>query len=154
MTLRLSRAAGSSIPVEVPGVTPDRLRDRSLAEIEQLEIFHGNSKAPLAELFRVSGDLSDGRIEFDGDLGGVHHIGHAMGAGEIRVQGDAGRHLGAEMTGGVIRVEGNAGDWVGAEMKGGFIHIAGSAGDHAGSVYPGTGRDDRGHDPHRRIGGR
>ena len=30
---------------------PDRLREKSLAEIERLEVFHGNRKLPLAELF-------------------------------------------------------------------------------------------------------
>ena len=106
MALTLTHAPGSSLPVEVEGITPDRLRDKSLAEIERLEIFHGNRRVPLAELFRVSGDPSDGRIDLEGDLGGVHQIGAGMSGGEIVVHGDAGRHLGAGMTGGTIRRRG------------------------------------------------
>ena len=114
-------------------------RNRS-TEIERIEVFHGNRRVPLAELFRVSGDPSDGRIDFEGDLAIVHHIGSGMSGGEIHVHGDAGRHVGAEMTGGTIDVDGDAGDWVGGEMNGGVIHIGGSAGDHAGAAYPGSRR--------------
>ena len=106
MPLTLQYRSGTSLPVEVEGITPDRLRGRSLAEIERLEIHHGNRKVPLAELFTVTGDPADSRIVYEGDLGGVHYIGHGMTGGEIRVMGNAGRHLGAEMTGGTIFVEG------------------------------------------------
>ncbi len=137
MALTFRYNADTSVPVEVEGITPDRLRNKSLAEIERLEILLGNRKVPLAELFSVSGNLSDGRIDYQGDLSGVHYIGYGMTGGEIRVQGNAGRHLGAEMTGGTIRVDGNAGDWAGAEMHGGFIEIQGDAGDLVGAAYRG-----------------
>ena len=100
MSLTLRYRAKTSVPVEIEGVVPDRLRDKSLAEIERLEIYHGNRKLPLAELFSVSGDPSDGRIDFEGDLAGVHYIGYGMSDGEIHVHGNAGRHVGGEMTGG------------------------------------------------------
>ena len=51
MSLTLRYHAKTSVPVEIEGVMPDRLRDKSLAEIERLEIFHGNRKLALAELF-------------------------------------------------------------------------------------------------------
>ena len=105
-----------------------RIRDKPLGEIERLEVFHGNRKLPLAEIFSVSGDPGDGRIDFEGDLAGVHFIGYGMTAGEIRVHGNAGRHVGGEMKGGLIVVEGNAGDWAGGEMHGGLIDVAGNAG--------------------------
>jgi formylmethanofuran dehydrogenase subunit C len=140
MPLSLFRSLPSTLPVGVEGITPDRLRQRTHAEIERIGVFHGNRRVALAELFRISGDPSDGRIEFGGELGGVDQIGASMGGGEIVVQGDAGRHVGAGMTGGTIRVMGDAGDWVGAEMKGGMIHIRGSAGDHAGAAYAGSRR--------------
>jgi formylmethanofuran dehydrogenase subunit C len=140
LALSLSYNAKTSVPVEVEGITPDRLRERTLAEIERLGIRHGNRLVPLAELFTHSGDPSDGRIDYEGDLGGVHFIGHGMSGGTICVTGNAGRHLGAEMTGGVIRVEGNAGDWPGAEMHGGLIRIRGNAGDLVGAAYRGSRR--------------
>src|SRR4051794_17360309 len=99
MPLTLRYRAPASVPVEVEGVTPDRLREKSLAEIERLEVFRGNRKLPLGELFAVAGDPSDARIDFEGDLAGVHFIGYAMADGEIQVHGNAGRHVGGEMTG-------------------------------------------------------
>jgi formylmethanofuran dehydrogenase subunit C len=140
MALNLSYQARTTVPVEIEGVTPDRLRDKSLAEIQQLDVYHGNRKVPLAELFTVSGDPSDGRIDLEGDLAGVHYIGYGMSAGELHVHGNAGRHLGGEMTGGCIRVEGNAGDWVGGEMHGGLIQVLGSAGHLIGAAYRGSKR--------------
>jgi len=110
----------------------------SLAEIQRFEIFHGNRKVPLAEFFDVSGDPSDARFEFEGNLAGVHWIGAQMSEGEIHIRGDAGRHVGSEMTGGVIHVHGNASDWVGGEMHGGLIHVRGNAGHLIGSAYRGS----------------
>jgi formylmethanofuran dehydrogenase subunit C len=138
MSLTLTYHARTSVPVEIEGIVPDRLRDRSLAEIEGTEVYHGNAKRALAELFAVKGDPTDGRIDFEGDLGGVHYIGYGMSAGEIHVHGHAGRHLGGAMTGGTIEVEGNAGDWVGAELHGGLIHVRGNAGDLVGANYRGS----------------
>jgi formylmethanofuran dehydrogenase subunit C len=140
MPLTLRYKEKTAVPVEVEGVIPDRLRGMSPAEIERLEIFHGNRKIPLAELFAVSGDPADGRIDFEGDLRGVHFIGFGMTGGEIRVQGNAGRHLGGQMGGGTIRVEGDAGDWVGAEMRGGLIQVSGHAGHLVGAAYRGSKR--------------
>jgi formylmethanofuran dehydrogenase subunit C len=138
MSLTLLYRRTASVPVEIEGVVPDRLCDKPLAEIERIEAFQGNRKLPLAELFAVSGDPSDGRIDFEGDLGGVHFIGYGMSAGEIVVHGNAGRHVGGEMTGGRITVRGNAGDWVGGEMHGGVIQVTGSAGHSLGAAYPGS----------------
>jgi formylmethanofuran dehydrogenase subunit C len=140
MPLTLIYNAETSVPVRLLAVTPNRLRERSLAEIERLEIMQGNRRVPLGELFGVSGDPSDGRIDLEGELSGVHEIGRGMDGGEIHVHGPAGRHVGGEMTGGTIRVEGDAGDWVGCEMKGGLLRVEGSAGHHVGGAYPGSRR--------------
>ena len=102
MALTLTHSPGSPLPVEVEGITPDRLREKSLAEIERLEVFHGNRSVPLAELFRVSGDPTDGRIDFEGDLSGVHHIGYGMTGGEIRRPRRRRPPPRAGMTGGTI----------------------------------------------------
>ena len=136
--LRLRYKADTSIPVEIEGLTPTATRTLSLAEIQRIEVFHGNRKVPLAEFFDVSGDPTDARLEFEGDLAGVHWIGAHMSEGEIHVRGNAGRHVGSEMTGGAIQVHGNASDWVGGEMKGGLIHVHGNAGNLIGSAYRGS----------------
>lgn len=140
MGLKLIYHGKTSIPVEIEGLTPDWACDKSLAEIERFEIFHGKLKLPLAEMFRVSGDPGDKSFEFEGDLSGVHWIGAQMASGEIRIAGSAGRHLGSEMTGGQIIVEGDTGGWVGVEMHGGFIHVRGNAGNLIGAAYRGSGR--------------
>jgi formylmethanofuran dehydrogenase subunit C len=138
MSLSLRYHAKTSVPVEIEGVIPDRVRTQSLAEIEKLEIQHGNERLPLAELFTVTGDPSDGRIDFEGELAGVHDIGRGMSAGAIYVHGDAGRHVGGRMTGGRIEIDGNAGDWLGGEMHGGLIKVSGNAGDSIGAAYHGS----------------
>lgn len=138
MALTLEYLGKTTVPVEIEGLTPDWAADKSLAQIEQFEIFHGNRRIPLAEMFRLSGDASDQQFDFCGDLSGVHWIGAHMAAGDIRVHGNAGRHVGSQMKGGRISVQGNAGGWVGAEMRKGLIHVQGNAGHLTGSAYRGS----------------
>lgn len=138
MALHLLYRGETPVPVEVEGLTPDWACDKSLAEIERFEIYHGNRKIPLAEMFSVSGDPSDKRLDWEGNLSGVHWIGAQMASGEIHIQGSAGRHIGSEMRGGVIHVHGDARGWVGAEMKRGLIHVHGNAGHLVGSSYRGS----------------
>jgi formylmethanofuran dehydrogenase subunit C len=140
MTLRLLLKSRSSVPVEVEGVTPDAVRDKPLAEIERLDIYHGNTTVPLAEFFDVSGDPADERMEWEGDLTGVPWVGAGMSSGRIHIAGSVGRHLGSEMSGGEIHVDGDAGDWVGGEMHGGLIHVRGQAGHLIGAAYRGSAR--------------
>lgn len=140
MPLSLQYHGHTSIPVEIEGLTPDAMREKSLAEIERFEIFHGNEKLPLADLFKISGSSADERFEFSGDLAGVHWIGAHMRRGSIHVEGNAGRHVGSEMSGGEIHVLGNAGDWVGGEMRNGLIYIRGRAGHLIGAAYRGSRR--------------
>ncbi len=140
MVLCLRYKTSSNVPLEVEGITPDRLQDKSPADIERLEIFHGNVKAALADFFDVSGDPGDGVLRWEGDLVGVHWIGAKMGSGRIHVVGNVGRHVGSEMTGGEILVEGNVSDWLGGEMRGGTIHVRGRAGHLVGAAYRGSAR--------------
>lgn len=140
MTLRLLLKSRSGIPVEVDGLTPEAVRAKPLAEIEKMPIFHGNAQVPLAEFFHVSGDAADGRMEWEGDLSGVHWIGAEMSSGWMHVAGNAGRHVGSQMSGGEIHVDGDAGDWVGGEMHGGLIHVRGRAGHLVGAAYRGSAR--------------
>jgi len=138
MPLKLVYRTQADVPVEVEGITPDRMRDKSLSDIEKLEIFHGNVKTPLGEFFSVSGDPSDGCMEWEGDLSGVHWIGAKMASGSIHLSGNGGRHIGSEMLGGEIHVDGDAGDWVGGEMRRGLIHVRGRAGHLIGAAYRGS----------------
>jgi formylmethanofuran dehydrogenase subunit C len=140
MSLTFTYTANTPIPVEIDGLTPDWARDKSLADTERFEIFHGNRKIALAEMFQVAGDPTDGEFHFEGNLAGVHWIGAHMQSGKITIHGAAGRHLGSAMRGGEIHVHGSAGDWLGAEMHGGLIHVHGSAGHLVGAAYRGSPR--------------
>ncbi len=144
MSITLTYRGETSVPVEVEGLTPGWAFDKSLTEIERFEIFHGNRKIPLAEMFSVSGDAGDKRFDFEGDLSGVHWIGAHMRTGKIYIHGPGGRHIGSEMRGGQIRVEGDAGGWVGCEMRAGLIHVQGSAGHLVGAAYRGSAQGMRG----------
>src|SRR5829696_5814346 len=123
MSITLTYLGDTTLPVEVEGLTPDWAWDKPRAQIERFEIFRGNQKLPLAEMFAVAGDAGDKRIDFEGDLSGVHWIGAHMRSGQIYIHGPAGRHVGSELRGGEIEIEGDAGGWVACEMRGGLIHI-------------------------------
>lgn len=138
MPLTLTYGGDTSVPVEIENFTPEWARDKSTADIERFEIFHGNRRIPLAEMFSVSGSANDECFEFQGNLSGVHWIGAHMTRGSIRIHGAAGRHLGSEMAGGTIEVHGDAGGWVGSEMRAGHIHVHGNAGHLVGSAYRGS----------------
>lgn len=140
MVLRLRLHTASQVPLEVEGITPDRLRNQSVAEIERLKIFHGNVPVCVGDFFEVSGDASDQSLDWEGDLSGVHWIGAHMASGTMRMHGNAGRHVGSEMTGGQIVVDGDVSDWLGAEMHGGRIHVHGRAGHLVGAAYRGSAR--------------
>ncbi len=140
MALTLRYRATTTVPVEVEGITPDRVARMSRNDVQQLPIFVGNVSVPLTELFDVSGDPSDGCMDWHGDLSGVHWVGARMQKGQIRIHGPVGRHLGSAMSGGRIDVQGDAGDWVGAELQGGSIHVHGSAGHLVGAAYRGSPR--------------
>ena len=138
MSLILTYNADTTVPVEIEGFTPAWARDRSLDEIRRFEVYHGNRRTPLGELFNIDGSAADLQFDFHGDLSGVHWIGAHMREGEILVHGSAGRHIGSEMVGGKISVEGDVGGWAGAEMHGGLIHISGSAEHLVGAAYRGS----------------
>jgi formylmethanofuran dehydrogenase subunit C len=131
------------IMVEAEAITPQVFQGKSGKEIEELTVWQGPRKHPLAEFFEVQmGDdgIEETKIVIDGDLSRVKRIGQGMKAGSIEINGSAGMHLGAEMAGGSIVVKGNAGSWAGMEMRGGTIDIQGDAEDHVGSAYRGSWR--------------
>jgi formylmethanofuran dehydrogenase subunit C len=140
MPLVLRYHGQTSIPVEVPGIVPGRVREQSLEAIRRMSIFHGNEELSLAELFDASGEAGDETIIWEGDLAGVHRLGQNMDGGRMHIAGTAGRHLGSEMTAGRIDVGGSAGDWLGGQMRGGLIHVRGDAGNLVGAAYRGDPR--------------
>jgi formylmethanofuran dehydrogenase subunit C len=137
VTLSLTLREPPAAPVRADPLRPDRLAGLSRAEIERIELWHGNRPAAVGELFAVSG-AGDEDVRFEGDLARVAGLGSGMAGGRLTVAGDAGPHVGAGMREGQIVVEGGAGDWAGAEMRGGRLVVRGSAGRRLGGAYAGA----------------
>jgi formylmethanofuran dehydrogenase subunit C len=142
VTLRLKKEL--KVPINAECISPDVFAGKSLDELAKLQLWEGNRKRLLREIFKIEGNSgktpSEVSIRLIGNLSKVQKIGAGMTDGEIKVQGNVGMHLGEKMKGGKITVEGNAGSWVGSAMKGGMITVEGSAGDYIGGAYRGSTR--------------
>lgn len=144
MPLTLIANARIDLPMEGPGITPDRLA-RLPADAASREPIHiGKETAELGDVFQVSGTSSDDTLVIEGDLPTLARVGEGMACGRLIVRGTLGLHTGARMTGGRLEVNGALGAWAGAEMGGGVITIDGNAGDFLGGAYPGSRRGMRG----------
>jgi formylmethanofuran dehydrogenase subunit C len=137
--LTLTLQASSPIPLELDGITPDRIHTLSAIEVARLSVYHGNRTEPLGTFFDVTGSPSDGNLTIRGDTRHVKGIGAGMASGRI-VASVAGTHAGAKMTGGELEIDESAGDWLGAEIKRGAITVHGNAGNQAGAAYRGSRR--------------
>jgi formylmethanofuran dehydrogenase subunit C len=108
----------------------------------RLEVWEGNRKRPLGDLFEVRGEAGsspgDITIQISGDLRKVRMIGAKMTGGRLLIKGDVGMHLGEMMKGGEILVEGDVDSWAGCMMTGGRIEVKGSAADYLGAPYRGS----------------
>jgi formylmethanofuran dehydrogenase subunit C len=139
VTIRPKKAI--TISVEAENISPDRFAGKTQKEIESLEVWLGNQRTTIGELFSVeaegTGSPDDTKIMMEGDFSRVKRIGEGMTGGLIMIKGNVDMHLGARMSGGRITVAGNADSWAGREMKGGEIVIEGNAGYYLGSGYRG-----------------
>jgi len=132
------------VPLEASNIKPDVFAGKTIDEIKEIEIMHGNNVVKLADFFVVAGESAETpeeiKIVIDGDVSNTKRIGQGMKAGEIIIKGDVYMYVGLEMEGGKITVEGNASTWAGQDMKGGELEIMGNAGDYVGSAYRGDWR--------------
>jgi formylmethanofuran dehydrogenase subunit C len=137
VTVTLTLREAPAAPVRAEALAPDRLSGLTRAEVERLEVWHGNRRATVGELFAVSGaGQRDVRIE--GDLSRVAGLGTGMAGGRLSLSGSVGPHVGAGMRDGEVVVEGDAGDWAGANMRGGRLVVRGSCGRRVGGAYEGA----------------
>jgi formylmethanofuran dehydrogenase subunit C len=139
--LKLTLRAPSTIPLELEGITPERVAGLSPLEVAKLPVQHGNRSEPLGAFFEVAPDphpLAD--LHFAGDTRSVKHLGADMTRGSIYVEGPVGMHAGARMSGGSLILDAGAAEWLGAEMKGGSIEVRGRTGDQVGAAYRGSWR--------------
>ncbi len=129
------------ISVEAENVSPDKFAGKTEKDIQSLEVWMGNRKTTIGELFSVkvegAGAAADTKIVMEGDFSRVKRIGEGMTAGLIMIKGNVDMHLGAKMSGGRISVTGNVDSWAGREMKGGELIIEGNAGYYLGAGYRG-----------------
>jgi len=138
---KLTLRVPSSIPLELDGITPDRVASLSELEVARLPVLHGNRSEQLGEFFDVTTrTLPKADLQFAGDTGHVKGIAARMRGGFIHVEGNVGMHAGAQMSGGTLVVGGGAGDWLGSEMSGGTIDVRHSAGNQVGAAYRGSRR--------------
>jgi formylmethanofuran dehydrogenase subunit C len=143
--IELKPAKTFKLPVTAECISPDIFRDKSIKEIEQLNIWEGNKQKKLGGLFTIeetknSDPSEDVAVAITGDVSKVRRIGAHMKTGEITIKGDVGMHLGEEMAGGKITVHGNVNAWAGSMIKAGTIEIHGNAGDYLAAPYRGSTR--------------
>jgi formylmethanofuran dehydrogenase subunit C len=130
-------------PIAAKCINPDVFQEKTLRQIELLQVWEGNKQKRLGDIFRIdeiiTREQSDSQvIEVCGNVSKVQRIGSGMESGEIVIRGNAGMYVGEEMRGGKIIVRGNAGGWTGSMMKGGSIEIHGNTGDYLGAPYRGS----------------
>ena len=93
------------VPVEAERISPDVFASRAIEEIGRIEVWEGNKKSTLSDLFDISGDGSPEKpeetlISLSGDFSRVKRVGEKMTGGRILAQGDLGMHAGNGMAGG------------------------------------------------------
>lgn len=144
-TINLKQKKTSPISIEFDNVLPEVLYDKSLEQIQETVIYHGNKEEKLLSFFeiQISGESSSPEecsIIIDGDLSRIKRIGYAMSSGEIIANGNVDFHVGACMSGGHIVVNGDAESYAGREMTGGLLEINGNVKEFCGSSYAGDWR--------------
>ena len=141
-SFKLTLRTPSAIPLDLEGITPQRVLHLSPREVAELPVFHGNCSEPLGEFFDVvsTSKMICADLHFAGDTKSVKSIGAGMANGSIFVEGEVGMHAGARMTGGSLILDSRASDWLGAEMKGGLIEVRDTAGNQVGAAYRGSRR--------------
>ncbi len=140
-TITIKPKKEMKISVEAENISPDKFAGKTEKEIQSLEVWVGNQKTTLGEIFSIrvegSAPAADTKIVMEGDFSRVKRIGEGMTTGLIIINGSVDMHLGNKMSGGSISVKGNVDSWAGREMKGGELIIEGNAGYYLGSGYRG-----------------
>lgn len=136
---RLERRATLPGLVDASPLCADRLAVLDENAVARLELLAGAERVPLGDLFRVRRLAEHGtpRLEIEGSPH-LLRLAAGMEAGRVDVDGDAGGLLGEGLRGGEIHVRGDAGPLAGASARGGVISITGSAGDRLGGPSPGA----------------
>lgn len=136
---QITPAYSFKLPITADVIKPELFEEKELSEILNIEVYEGNKKKRLGELFKVkeSGEAEETTLELVGDFSKVRRIGRRMSRGIIRIKGVAGIGFGEAMKSGKIIIEGSAGSWLGVKMKGGSIEVYGDVEAFLGGAYRG-----------------
>lgn len=118
--------------VDLSGVLPG-------TDVATLSVGYGGRRAPLSELFDISGASGD-TLTIVGGGAQLDRVGAGLSSGAMVVKGDVGDSLGQGMTGGAITVDGSAGAYAASELSGGKITIGGDVGERLGAARDGSRR--------------
>lgn len=122
--------------LDLSPLVPHLLAKKTASEIGKIALQTSRDRLELGEVFRLRmGDAA--RICIEGGSDRLDHVGAAMTAGEVLVDGDVGAAAGRLMTGGRLLIRGDAGPWAGSAMQSGVIEILGAAGDRLGGPLAG-----------------
>ena len=135
--MRLRLRDGLDEPIEVDGLTPDRLASLSEHEIANLPAWAGRRRAHVGDFFQVQGGRT-AVVRIERLTRQVHGVAAQMAGGELVIEGDAGDRLAVEMSAGLVDVRGGVGDEAAVAMKGGVLQVGGDAGDRLGAARAGA----------------
>ena len=97
MTVILELKETLDIPIEADCITPNHFAGKTVSQIGNLSIHHGNQTLILKEFFKITGKAgktpADTEIVVQGDLRKVKMIGKSMDGGKITVEGNAGMYM-------------------------------------------------------------
>ncbi len=127
----VSLRAPLTAPLQVHGLTADRVARLSECEIAALPARFGDRTARLGDFFDIKGERSD-RLRVVGALGNVHGVAAGMAGGELVVDGDGGVGVAQGMTGGLVVVGGDVGVDAARAMIAGTLVVFGRTGPAAG----------------------
>jgi formylmethanofuran dehydrogenase subunit C len=122
--------------IDCSALTPDKLADKSVADIAAIELQSGNATVRVDSVFDVTGDDTND-IVIQNSTDKLDFIGHSITQGKLTVTGNAGAYVGIFNDGGDIVVNGNTGIYTACEMKSGTIKVNGNTGDFVGGARPG-----------------
>ncbi|MFG1478294.1 formylmethanofuran dehydrogenase subunit C [Xanthobacter sp. V4C-4] len=132
---RLKLRAALPARLDFSGITPAALAGLGAEAVARKDVFLGNQRVALGEVFEVA-EAASAALVVSGDPR-LDFVGADLAAGEILVEGPVGAFAGARMAGGRLVVRGEAGDGLAAGLAGGRIEVSGTAGARIGSALPG-----------------
>ena len=114
---------------------------KTLAQLQAFRLCYGTQRLKMAELFKISGRLSN-NIQLNlGKAGAnISHLGKGLPAPyRLTIHGNAGDYLAAGLAGGTITLKGgNAGNYAASQMAAGSLTINGNAGDFVAAASKGA----------------